>query len=494
VRGILAGALLALLGVAVAPPAAAAPELDQQSREEGLWYFDRLHLDEIHERGITGEGVTIAVIDDGVNTAVPELADANIEVKGRWCIDYDSGEAEPAESTDLDLAQHGTSVVSMISGNGTTGDGGLGTRGVAPDAKIWFYAASPFAEDYAVSCAAEQPEASTTDLRIREPASMLEVTGSEPGFIGEMVWEAEAMAALDAIRNGADIISISSSTDSSPSWEAVVAEAVREGVVIVAATPNPEGAADALSDAPARFNGVVAVNSVDRDAEIISADGRSSDGSFNLAVVAPGVDILTSNSPSEWAPVISRGNSLATPMVASIVALGLQDQPEASAHQILQAMIRTTGSRGFGEPEWSDRRFGYGIVNPKAMLEVDATELPDENPLFVSEPDDPRCADIVTGESPAAVSECTAWANTPVPEDVWPEEGTDGEVAAAEGETERAETGDPSEGGTSADGPIVEEETSSVTMWIAVGGGVLLLVVIVTGIVVAKNARNARNS
>lgn len=301
------------------------------------------------------------------------------------------------------------------------------------------------------------------------------------------------MAALDAIRNGADIISVSSVTGGSPSWEAVVAEAVREGVIIVAGTSNPEGSSTMVTDVPAILNGVVAVNSVDSDAEIISANGMRSEGSFNLAVVAPGVDILTPNSPSEWSPVISGGNSLATPMVASIVALGLQDQPEASAHQILQAMIRTTGSRGFGEPEWSDRRYGYGVVNPKAMLEVDATELPEDNPLFVNDPEDPRCADIVTGESPASVSECIAWANTPVPEDVWPEEEAGGEATAPEGESENAETGDTSEGGASADGPIAEEEPSSVTMWIAIGGGVLLLVVIVTGIVVAKKARKASN-
>jgi len=493
VRGVIAGAVLALLGVAVAPPAAAAPELDQQSREEGLWYFERLHLDEIHERGITGEGVSIAVIDDGINTQVPELAGANIEVKGRWCADYDSGEAQPADTADLEIAQHGTSVVSMIVGNGTAGDGGPGTRGVAPDAEIWFYATSPFTEDHSVACAARQPEESTTDLQIREPISMADVTGSEPGFIGEMVWEAEAMAALDAIRNGVDIISVSSVTGGSPSWEAVVAEAVREGVVIVASTSNPEREGTMVTDVPAILNGVVAVNSVDSDAEIISADGVRSEGSFNLAVVAPGADILTPNSPTEWSPVISGGNSLATPMVASIVALGLQHQPDASAHQILQVLIRTTGSRGFGDPEWSDGRFGYGIVNPKAMLEVDATELPDENPLFVRDPEDPRCTDSATGEKPASVAECIAWANTPVPEDVWPENATGGESAAPEGETEGAESGDPSEGGTSADGPVVEGEPSSVTMWIAIGGGVLLLVIIGTGIVVAKNARKASN-
>src|SRR5699024_12297281 len=67
--------------------------------------------------------------DDGINTQVPELAGANIDVKGRWCVDFESGEAQPAESTDLEISEHGTSVVSMIVGNGAAADGGTGARG-----------------------------------------------------------------------------------------------------------------------------------------------------------------------------------------------------------------------------------------------------------------------------------------------------------------------------------------------------------------------------
>ena len=121
--------LLALFGFAVATPATAAPELDEQTRQDGLWYIDRLHIDEIQRDGITGEGVTIAVIDDGINTQVPELQGANIKVKGRWCADYDTGEVQPTNTTDIALAEHGTAVTAMIVGNGKSGDGGLGGRG-----------------------------------------------------------------------------------------------------------------------------------------------------------------------------------------------------------------------------------------------------------------------------------------------------------------------------------------------------------------------------
>src|SRR5690625_320713 len=118
--------------------------------------------------------------------------------------------------------------------------------------------------------------------------------------IADGMWEAEAMAALDAIRNGADIISISVVGGGSPSWEAVVAEAVREGVVLVAGTSNPGDAGGLVSDVPATYNGAVAVNSVDPSAEIISVDGAHAEGAPNLAVVAPGVGLLTPNSPTKW--------------------------------------------------------------------------------------------------------------------------------------------------------------------------------------------------
>jgi len=485
------GLLLALFGFAVATPATAAPELDEETRKSGLWYIDRLHIDEIQSDGITGEGVTIAVIDSGINTQVPELQGADIKVKGRWCVDYDTGEAQPADTTDIDLADHGTSVTSMIVGNGKAGDGGSGVRGVAPDAEIWFYATAPPSEDGSVNCDAQQPEESTTDLTIAAPASM-HIIDPDIEVIAEGMWEAEAMAALDAIRNGADIISISSVTGGSPSWEAVVAEAIREGVVIVAGTSNPAGKSAMVIDVPAILNGAVAVNSVDNDAEIIAIDGVRADGSFNLAFVAPGVDLLSPSAHDKWGPAIARGNSLATPIVASTVALGLEKNPEASGHQILQAMIRTTGSRGFGEPEWNDRRYGYGVINPREMLKVDATEMPDENPLFISELEDPRCEDPYTGEVPETFETCY-WAKTPVPQDVWPEEtpvqDSPEEPAQDPGATDPTQ---PSGENTAAEAPESDQNSNALVIWLLVGAGVVLAIVIAIAVVVLRKPGGAQ--
>src|SRR5699024_8846181 len=128
----------------------------------------------------------------------------------------------------------------------------------------------------------------------------------------------------------------------------------------------------------------------------------------------------------------------------------------------------------------------------RAMLEVDATELPDENPLFVDDPQDPRCADVVTGENPDSVSECMGWANTPVPEDVWPQEGSSDEGDNPEEGADSADPANPSEGGASADVPN-KDETSSATTWIVTGSAVLLLLAVITGIVVAKNVRKSSN-
>lgn len=490
-RRFLIGLLLALLGFAVATPATAAPSLDEETRKAGLWYIDRLHIDEIQRDGITGEGVTIAVIDGGINTQVPELQGANIKVKGRWCADYDTDELQPADSTEIDLAGHGTSVTAMIVGNGKAGDGGLGVRGVAPDAEIWFYATAPPSEDDSVNCAAQQPQESTTDLTIAAPASMHSIA-PDLEAIADGMWEAEAMAALDAIRNGADIISISSVTGASPSWEAVVAEAVREGVVIVAGTSNPAGESAMVIDVPAILNGAVAVNSVDRDAEIIASDGVRAEGSFNLAFVAPGVDLLSPNTHDKWGPAIKGGNSLATPIVAGTVALGLQNNPAASGHQILQAMIRTPGSRGFGEPEWSDRLYGYGVINPREMLKVDATEMPDENPLFIDDLADPRCEDPYTGEQPETFDECY-WAKTPVPQDVWPEETPvqDSPEEPAQ-EPGAADPTQPSGENTAAETPEGDQNSNALVTWLLVGAGVVLAIVIAIAVVVLRKPGAAR--
>ena len=109
-RSIVASALVLVLA-ASASSAAAAPA------DDGLWYFDAANIAAQHDAGITGKGVTIAVLDGPVNTDIPTLKDANIEVREPSFCYTDDHKLAPATSTDLsgpDSAYHGTNVVSYI--------------------------------------------------------------------------------------------------------------------------------------------------------------------------------------------------------------------------------------------------------------------------------------------------------------------------------------------------------------------------------------------
>ena len=87
--------LLALgLGASGAAGAAAIEpsQLPQEERSQGLWYTSEwFNFDKLAERGATGDGVKIAVIDSAVNLDVPELQGANIEIMGSTCMDPGTG-------------------------------------------------------------------------------------------------------------------------------------------------------------------------------------------------------------------------------------------------------------------------------------------------------------------------------------------------------------------------------------------------------------------
>lgn len=484
----LAGPLAVLLGLGVSAPAVAAP-LSAEDREEGLWYANVLKLDEIHGQGITGEGVTIAVIDTGINTRAAELEGANITLKGRWCVD-DDGNAPPVDSSDPGIASHGTSVVASIVGSGVAGDGGVGMRGVAPDAEILFYGGSIPAG------VVEGWECSTL-----QPPEGVEVEG-EPGRHSGSVSIA-ALAAMDAIRSGADIINVSGSYSGESSWIAAMAEAIREGVIIVGAAANPsedelaDGQAHGFSGEvsfPASLNGAVAVNAFDRSAQPVG--GPETGGEPNLAVGAPGVDVLLPGS-SFYAPTLGYGTSFATPMVSGVIALALDKHPNASGHQVLQAMIRTTGSLGFREdPNWVSPTAGYGLVNLRALLEVDIAQMAEENPLFVTDPSDPRCAGP-DGWQPTTIAFCSSWATAPGPRDVWPDE-----YSPEEADPEDEPAGDPDELGVDDDPAEVDEaddvntspvqpDDAGLSIGVILGLGIVVFLIAIGGVmVIARRSRS----
>ena len=91
------------------------PEWD--ARVQGAW-----------NRDLTGEGVTIGVVDDGLDTRHPDLA-PNYDAADSWDFARDQAEPDPVNPDD----NHGTSVAGVAAARGGNG---LGVTGAAPRARL----------------------------------------------------------------------------------------------------------------------------------------------------------------------------------------------------------------------------------------------------------------------------------------------------------------------------------------------------------------------
>lgn len=89
-----------------------------------------LDVEILHAQGIRGAGVNVAVIDNGLEIAHPDLVD-NILPNGSH--NFLNGSNDPTPRADDSDGDHGTAVAGIIAARGWNGIGG---RGVAPEAKL----------------------------------------------------------------------------------------------------------------------------------------------------------------------------------------------------------------------------------------------------------------------------------------------------------------------------------------------------------------------
>lgn len=385
---LLAAVSVTVVALSTAGPAVAAPVADD-SREAGLWHAEKLGFDSLRDSGATGAGVKIAVIDTFVNPDAPELAGANLQVRGTTCVDPDSGEPRQIVSDDPAQAAHGTNVVSMLVGNGVAGDGGLGARGIAPEAEVWFYGVGDLDQAGSDQCKLQDPTVEEGGIDL---AHDIRWNGGEVLNNPEGIGDPLSLAARAAIRDGADVVSISTLGGAAAAWDQVIFESLIAEVPIFVGVLNPD-AGFALYGGPFAHNGAFPVNAIQEDGELLSdpETGATSSGEFNVALAAPGHDLLGVGGSDGWGPRLISGTSYATPLAAGAAALGMQKYPDASPFQVTQAMLRTTGSGGVHEIEWAQDQLGAGYLNVMEMLKADPSQFPDENPQWVTSLDDPRC-------------------------------------------------------------------------------------------------------
>jgi type VII secretion-associated serine protease mycosin len=280
-----------------------------------------------------GEGVTVAVIDTGVNGNVAELRGA---VTGGTDV---SGLGSPDGQTPVgDDPNHGTMVASLLAGRGS-GEGN-GVIGIAPEADI-ITASVAFGQDTGA--------VQSNDDQIAEAVK----------------W---------AVDSGADVINMSltrNTADWPESWDDAFMYAFENDVVVVAAAGN-RGSGTATVGAPATIPGVLTVAGVDRDK---NASFDASSQGITIAVAAPSEDlvgVLPDGRYVQW-----DGTSAAAPIVSGLVALIRSEFPELDAANVIERLIRTADPHGQEVP---NALYGWGIIDPVAALtesvpEVDASPL-----------------------------------------------------------------------------------------------------------------------
>ena len=316
---------------------------------DDLWWLKRVRADQAWTY-TRGAGATVAVIDTGLDYTHPDIA-ANLwtnpgEIAGNGIDDDGDGFIDDVHGWDYvngdndprDDHGHGTHVSGIIA---AAADNALGIAGVAPESKII-------------------------------PIKVLGATGS--GFVTDVIAAIRYAANLGAqvINLSLGILKSFLSKSLKSSFESAVSYAKNKGTIVVAAAGNSN--ANVANNYPGGIKDVIAVGATDPNNQ------RAWFSNFGLLLdfVAPGVDVLSlkaagvsfgASSVVDPDYVRATGTSMASPVVAGVVALLRAQNPAITYNQILDKLKRSAIDLG---PAGFDTNYGWGLVDAFGALTLGA--------------------------------------------------------------------------------------------------------------------------
>lgn len=263
----------------------------------------------LHEQGVTGEGVNVAIIDQNLFLDHPEYA-------GKIAAYYDTGCQQEYGS------MHGPAVTSILAGE---------TVGVAPGARVYYAAMPTWLED-------SQYAADAADWIIQQNRQLPE---------GEKIRVVSVSAAFSGegsvFQNGA-------------AWEAAVAALQAEGILVLDARQDPE----TCRIAPCCYD------PADRQ-DPAKCSGGYSANSFYVGDIYVGAPASCRTLAEEYVEGVcsyqydgSGGHSWAIPYGAGVLALGWQVDPTLGNEEILQLLFDSCATGADGSM----------IIDPPAFIEA----------------------------------------------------------------------------------------------------------------------------
>jgi type VII secretion-associated serine protease mycosin len=310
-------------------PASAAAAADAIRDNQG-WVLDMLNAVAAWPRS-EGAGVTVAVIDSGVDPDISDLTGSVLTGPNYTGVS--------TRSSSPDWGVHGTWMASLIAGHGHDG-GGNGVIGIAPEAKILSIRVIPDSDDPHYGQYEREQE-----TRIQQSLAN----------------------GIDyAVAHGAQVISMSIGY-SMPSGtvRAALQHAYDHGVVVLASAGNSGDQAGSGRDAqapesfPADYPGVISVGAVNYHGKVASF----SSANWSVQVAAPGVSVPAQGRDGQYWWV--SGTSPACALVAGVAALIRSRYPHLAPDLVATALTTTTKDRPAGG---YDSQVGFGVVDAAAAL------------------------------------------------------------------------------------------------------------------------------
>ncbi len=299
------------------------------------------------EQGVRGAGITVGVIDTGIDPAHPALVDNYRGTQADGSFDHSYSFFDPINrrTEAYDDHGHGTHVAGTVAG-------GAADRiiGMAPDAQV--IAAKAF----------DARGGGNTATILRALSWMLAPTdaqGKNP----------DPTKAPDIVNNswGNSNGAFLGYLDTFRAFHAA-------GIVpVVSAGNSGRGDRPQTIGAPASYKESIAVAATDRDdvrapfSSVGPSRVRGEDGQFIFKpdIAAPGVAVISSMPGGSYRAM--SGTSMAGPGAAGVAALLMSRYPNMTPEQVREALL--TGAVDLGEPG-PDHFYGHGRIDAVAALEA----------------------------------------------------------------------------------------------------------------------------
>jgi Subtilase family len=343
--------LTTAIGLAVAWAALGIGAASADQVRQGEWWLGALHVTQAQQT-TQGAGVTIALLDTGVDPAQADLAGSVIPGP-----DFtNSGEKLGSQFYGI----HGTAMASLIVGHGHGQGDADGVLGVAPAAKLLSVRVALDAGDPLLdesSAVSVLPGAIADGIRyaVNNGAQVIDLPLDPGQSVNSLVATPTPAPAPNTPLTPLEAAQ-QTAAGGSAAEQSAVAYALSKGVVLVA-PGGDNGAGTDDPNFPADYPGVISVGAF--DSSFIKAAFSSHQSYVTLTAAGSG---MTAATPTGYTTVSS--TSAASAIVTGIAALIKSEYPQLTPAEITKALTTSTAFPGTGITDGS----GHGTADAAKAL------------------------------------------------------------------------------------------------------------------------------